>query len=399
MKSTEQLAIHGGNPIRNSYLPYGRQWIDENDIEAVVNVLRSDFLTTGPLVYEFEKEFAEYVGAKYAVAFSNGTAALHAACFSAGIKENDEVITSPMTFAASANSILYVGGKAVFADIDDKTYNICPQSIKTLITNHTKAIIPVHFTGQPAALDEINTIAKEHGLIVIEDAAHALGAAYKGNRIGSISDMTMFSFHPVKHITTGEGGIITTNNIDYYKKLIQFRSHGITRDPASLKDHHGPWYYEMQFLGFNYRMTDIQAALGISQLKKLDQFITIRKQYVNMYNQAFKEMKEIVVPFLPGEVDSSWHLYIIRLNLDRLKTNRKEIFEALMKENIGVNVHYIPVHHHPYYQYLGHENGSCPNAEKLYEEIITLPLFPAMSENDVWDVINGVKKVIRFYSK
>ncbi|MCM3654512.1 UDP-4-amino-4,6-dideoxy-N-acetyl-beta-L-altrosamine transaminase [Metabacillus litoralis] len=398
MKRTDKLAIHGGKPIRDSYLPYGRQWIDDDDIEAVKSVLLSEFLTTGPMISQFEKKIAEYVGSQYAVAFSNGTAALHAACFVVGIKENDEVITSPMTFAASANCILYLGGKPVFADIDNQTYNISPHSIKQLITKNTKAIIPIDFTGQPVALDEIRSIAKEHDLIVIEDAAHALGATYKGKRIGSISDMTMFSFHPVKHITTGEGGIITTNNKEYYEKLIQFRSHGITRDPMALIDNQGPWYYEMQFLGFNYRMTDIQAALGLSQLKKIDEFIKIRKQFVDMYNQAFQEIKEIKIPTIQEENESSWHLYIIRLNLEKLTSNRKEIFEALQKENIGVNVHYIPVHLQPYYQQKGYKNGICPNAEKLYEEIITLPLFPAMSKNDVMDVINGVKKVISFYS-
>lgn len=398
MKGIKKLAIHGGKPIRDSYLPYGKQMIDTEDIEAVVKVLQSDFLTTGPKISQFEKEIADYVGAKFAVAFSSGTAALHAACFVADIKENDEVITSPMTFAASANCILYLGGKPVFADIDNQTYNISPHSIKQLITKNTKAIIPIDFTGKPVALDEIRSIAKEHDLIVIEDAAHALGATYKGKRIGSISDMTMFSFHPVKHITTGEGGIITTNNKEYYEKLIQFRSHGITRDPMALIDNQGPWYYEMQFLGFNYRMTDIQAALGLSQLKKIDEFIKIRKQFVDMYNQAFQEIKEIKIPTIQEENESSWHLYIIRLNLEKLTSNRKEIFEALQKENIGVNVHYIPVHLQPYYQQKGYKNGICPNAEKLYEEIITLPLFPAMSKNDVMDVINGVKKVISFYS-
>ncbi|WP_078430394.1 UDP-4-amino-4,6-dideoxy-N-acetyl-beta-L-altrosamine transaminase [Alkalihalobacterium alkalinitrilicum] len=395
--SKEQLAIHGGKSVRDSYLPYGRQWIDDKDIQAVVNVLKSDYLTTGPIITRFEKEIADYVGAKYAVAFSNGTAALHGACFAAGIKKNDEVITTPMTFAASVNCILYQGGKPVFADVDPKTYNISPNNIKQLITKKTKAIIPVDFTGQPATLDEIISIANKHKLIVIEDAAHSLGAFYKGKKIGSISDMTMFSFHPVKHITTGEGGIITTNNKDYFEKLMQFRTHGITRNNDKLFQYHGPWYYEMQFLGFNYRMTDIQAALGISQLKKLIQFIEYRKRIIEKYNMGFKDLEQITIPYQKKDHESSWHLYIIRLNLDQLTVGRKEVFEALIKENIGVNVHYIPVHLQPYYQRLGYKKGICPNAEKLYEEIITLPLFPAMSEKDVEDVINGVKKVIEFY--
>ena len=399
MKNTEKLAIHGGKPVRDTYLPYGKQWIDEKDIQAVIDVLKSDYLTTGPNISQFERKIAKFVDAKYAVTFANGTAALHGACFAACIQENDEVITTPLTFVASANCILYQGGKPVFADIDPNTYNISPQSVRTLITEKTKAIIPVDFTGQPADLDEIVTIAKENNLVVIEDAAHALGATYKSSRVGSISDMTMFSFHPVKHITTGEGGVITTNNEHYYEKLIQFKSHGITRNSSKLTENQGPWYYEMQFLGYNYRMTDIQAALGLSQLSRLKRFIEVRKQYVEMYNNAFQHIPGITIPFQSGESNSSWHLYIIRLNLERLSVGRKDIFEAMMKENIGVNVHYIPVHFQPYYKTMGYRKGTCPNAEKLYEEIITLPLYPAMTVYDVKDVIRAVQKVFSFYTK
>lgn len=394
------MSLHLNNkPIRDSFLPYGRQWIDDEDILAVVNVLKGDYLTTGPSVSTFEKEVAKYVGASYAVSFSNGTAALHGACFAAGITEGDEVITTPLTFAASANCVLYQGGKPIFADINPKTYNIDPTEIEKKITDKTKAIIPVDFTGQPASLDEIREIAKKHHLIIIEDAAHALGATYKGQMVGSISDMTMFSFHPVKHITSGEGGIITTNNKEYYDKLLQFRSHGITRDKNNLVENHGPWYYEMQFLGYNYRMTDIQAALGTSQLKKIDKFIDLRKKYAAIYNKAFKNISELSIPTQDRNGESSWHLYIIRLHLEQLSANRKEVFEALLRENIGVNVHYIPVHLLPYYQGLGYQRGNCPNAEQLYEEIITLPLFPAMTEDDVLDVIKAVTMVITCYSK
>jgi len=385
-------------PIRDTYLPYGRQWIDDEDIDSVVNVLKGDYLTTGPFVSNFEQEIANYVGAKYAVTFSNGTAALHGACFAAGIGNGDEVITTPLTFAASANCVLYQGGQPIFADIDEKTYNIDPKEIEKKITRKTKAIIPVHFTGQPAPLDEIYEIAKKHNLIIIEDAAHALGATYKQKRIGSISDMTMFSFHPVKHITSGEGGIITTNNKEYYNKLLQFRSHGITRDSSKMFENHGPWYYEMHFLGYNYRITDIQAALASSQLKKLDKFLDLRKKYVSMYNEAFKKITEISIPNQNENSSSSWHLYVIRLNLEQLTGNRKDIYNALFQENIGVNVHYIPVYLLPYYQELGYQQGLCPNAEKLYEEILTLPLFPAMSEKDVNDVIQAIKKVISLYT-
>jgi len=395
----EILAIDGGVPTRKEYLPYGQQWIDEKDIEQVVGVLKGNYLTTGPYITEFEKRIVDYVGAKYAVTFSNGTAALHGAVFAAEIQQGDEVIITPMTFAASANCVLYQGGTPVFADINPKTYNIDPDKIEELINEKTKAIIPVDFTGQPVELDRILEIAKKHNLVVIEDAAHALGATYQNQRIGSISDMTMFSFHPVKHITTGEGGIITTNSKEYYQKLMQFRTHGITRDSAQLIENHGPWYYEMQSLGYNYRMTDIQAALGTSQLQKIDQFVEKRKNYVEIYNDAFKNMKEVTIPYQMETGSSSWHLYILRLNLHRITASRKVIFEALIKENIGVNVHYVPVYWHPYYQELGYKKGLCPNAENLYEEMITLPLFPKMSEEDVYDVIKAVKKVINYYSK
>lgn len=395
----ERKFILNDQPVRNTFLPYGKQWIEDDDIQAVVNVLKGDFLTTGPAVAEFEQAVARYVGAKYAVSFSNGTAALHGACFAAGIEQGDEVITTPMTFAASANCILYQKGIPVFADIDNVTYNIDPVQVEKAITSKTKAIIPVHFTGQPVALQEIHRLAKLHNLVVIEDAAHALGAKYRGERIGGLSDMTMFSFHPVKHITSGEGGIITTNSEVYYQKLIQFRTHGITKSSNQLSDIHGPWYYEMQFLGFNYRMTDIQAVLGTSQLKKIERFIDRRKQYITLYNQAFQDIPEIEIPYQHPDGESSWHLYLIRLDLEKLTVTRKEIFEALINENIGVNVHYIPVHWMPYYQELGYSKGICLNAERLYEEIITLPLFPAMTTEDVNDVIDAVTKIMIRYRK
>ncbi|WP_041255190.1 UDP-4-amino-4,6-dideoxy-N-acetyl-beta-L-altrosamine transaminase [Exiguobacterium sp. MH3] len=386
-------------PVRDTFLPYGRQWIEDDDIEAVVKILKSDFLTTGPAILEFEEAVANYVGAKYAVSFSNGTAALHGACFAAGIQEGDEVITTPMTFAASANCVLYQGGTPVFADIDDSTYNIDPKQIEEKITSKTKAIIPVHFTGQPAELDEIHRLAQEHNLVVIEDAAHALGASYKKKRIGGLSDMTMFSFHPVKHITSGEGGVITTNDDGYYQKLLQFRSHGIIKDQQLMTESHGSWYYEMQSLGFNYRMTDIQAALGANQLKKIDRFLSRRKHYVSLYNEAFESRDEIRIPAQHPDGDSSWHLYIIRLQTEKMKVSRKVIYEELMKENIGVNVHYIPVHKMPYYQQLGYDKETYPIAEKLYEEILTLPLFPKMSIDDINDVIIAVIKILNQYRK
>ncbi|NIK12256.1 UDP-4-amino-4,6-dideoxy-N-acetyl-beta-L-altrosamine transaminase [Alkalibacillus almallahensis] len=387
------------DPKRDRLLPYGKQSLSLNDIEKVVDVLKSDFLTTGPKVDEFEGAVASKVGAKYAVSFSSGTAALHAACFVAGIGEGDEVITSPMTFIASANCVLYQNGTPIFADIDPVTYNIDPNEVEKRITKNTKAIIPVHFTGQPANLDAIRAIADKHELIVIEDAAHAIGATYKGEKIGGLSDMTMFSFHPVKHITTGEGGMITTDDETYYQQLKQFRSHGVTRDQHEMKEYHGPWYYEMQFLGYNYRMTDIQAALGLSQLSKLDDFIKRRREIVAIYNEAFQDIAEIVTPFVHHDVSSSWHLYVIQLNLANLTGTREAIFNALRTHNLGVNVHYIPVHMQPFYQQMGYRKGDYPVAESLYDAIITLPLFPAMTDGDAQDVIEIVRHVVQSFRK
>ncbi|WP_010097569.1 UDP-4-amino-4,6-dideoxy-N-acetyl-beta-L-altrosamine transaminase [Ornithinibacillus scapharcae] len=397
MKKNDSLAIHGGKPVRDTYLPYGKQWINNDDIEAVIDVLKSNYITTGSTINRFEKSVSEYVGAKYSVAFSSGTAALHAACFAAGIETGDEVITTPMTFAATSNSVLYCGGKPVFVDIDPQTYLISPEQVANHINAKTKAIITVDYTGGPADYNEIMKLAKEHDLIVIDDAAHALGSTYKGEKIGAISDMTMFSFHPVKHITTGEGGVITTNNKAYYDKLILFRNHGITRDPRLLSLSHGPWYYEMQTLGYNYRMTDIQAALGLSQLNRLDAFLLKRKTIANEYTKAFQSIKSVRVPMNLGDRESSWHLYVLRLDLTKLRVDRGTIYLALTEENIGVNVHYIPVYYHPYYRKLGYQKGLCPNAEKLYETIITLPLFPSMSQRDVDDVISAVQKVLGYY--
>ena len=372
------------------YIPYGRQCIEEDDIEAVVEVLCSDYVTTGPAVAEFEKSVAEYTGAKYAVAVSNGTAALHAACLAAGIKEGDEVITTPITFAASANCVLYCGAKPVFADIEPDTYNIDPTKIEEKITSKTKAIIAVHFTGQPCKMDEIHEIAKKHNLLVIEDAAHALGAEYKGKKIGSISDMTTFSFHPVKHITTGEGGMVTTNSKELYDRLVLFRSHGITRDERFLEKNEGGWYYEQLDLGYNYRITDIQCALGTSQMKKLDRFVERRREIAKRYNEAFSDVKGIQIPKQEADCHNSWHLYVIQV-LDR---DRKEVFDTLRSKNIGVNVHYIPVYKHPYYQKNGYERVCCKNAEQYYANAISIPMYPLLSKEEQEYVIETIKEVL-----
>lgn len=382
--------------MRENHLPYATQWIEEDDIDTVVDVLRGAYLTTGPTIEAFERAVAECVGAPYAVAFSSGTAALHAAMLAAGIGPGDEVITTPMTFAATSNAVLYAGGVPVFADIRPDTYNIDVADVERKITPRTKALLPVDYTGQPADLGPLRELADQHRLILIEDAAHALGATYRGQRVGSIADMTIFSFHPVKHITTGEGGMVTTHHEDLAERLRLIRSHGIVRDPAKWHEHEGPWYYEMHDLGYNYRMTDIQAALGLSQLKKLDRFIALRKKYADMYNATFADNDALIVPYQSPDGSSSWHLYVLRLRLEALSITRREIYEALIRENIGVHVHYIPVYWHPYYAGLGYRRGLCPEAERHYKAIITLPLFPKMTERDVGDVIDAVERIVRW---
>jgi len=397
----KELAINGGKPIRDKMLPYGHQWIDQDDIKAVSEVLQSDWITQGPKVEEFEKNFATYIGARYAIAVNSGTAALHTACFAAGISKGDKVITTPITFVASANCVIYQGGTPVFADIREDTLNIDPEEIKKKITSDTRAIIPVDFTGLPVDLEEILQSARKNNLVVIEDASHALGGTYQDKKIGSISDMTIFSFHPVKHITTGEGGMITTNNKEFYERLKLFRTHGITKEKDKLLNYEGPWYYEMQELGYNYRLTDFQCALGIAQLKKIDKNIQRRVEIAKRYNDEFKDLTEIIIPELnPLDSTSTWHIYMIQLNLEKLKVGRKEIFEALRAENIGVNVHYIPVHLQPYYQKTyNYHKGDFPKAENYYSRAITLPIFPKMSDKDIDDVIAVVKKVINYYKK
>ena len=395
------------------YIPYGRQSIDDADIEAVVKVLKSDYLTTGPAVEAFEKKVADYVGAKYAVAVSNGTAALHVACLAAGIGEGDEVITTPITFAASANCVLYCGGTPVFADIDPDTYNISPEELEKKITSRTKAIIPVHYTGQPCDMDAILEIAHKHDLLVIEDGAHALGASYKGKKIGSIADMTCFSFHPVKPVTTGEGGMIVTDNEELYRRLVLYRSHGITRDKDMMQQYEeqlqqssdpalqeaadmlrgdvmdpGGWYYQQLELGYNYRITDISCALGASQMDKLDRFLERRRQIAKKYDEAFADIPQIKTPWQQEGCQSGWNLYMIQT----MERSRREVFEGLRQAGIGVNVHYIPVYRHPYYQRNGYAGVHCLNAEAFYERAISLPIFPGLTGQQQDYVIEHVIK-------
>ena len=396
----EELAINGGKPVRSTTIGYGRQYIDEADIAAVVETLQSPALTCGPKITELEKKLCEVTGAKYAVVVSNGTAALHIAAMAAGIGPGDEVIVSPITFAASANCVLYCGGTPVFADINPKTYNIDPASIRAKITDKTKAIVAVDFTGQAVELDEIRAICKEYNLILIEDAAHSIGTKYNGQPVGSVADMTTFSFHPVKTVTSGEGGAVTTNDEELYRKLRLYPTHGITRNQEEMcNPSDAGWYYEQVDLGYNYRMTDIQAALLISQLDKLPAFSARRKEIVEKYNNIFSQMPEILVQEEIAQSDTTRHLYILRLNTELLKCDRRQFFDALRAENIGTQVHYIPVYWHSYYEKLGYKKGLCPEAEKLYTEILSLPLFYSMTDEDVEDVIKAVKKIVSYYRK
>jgi perosamine synthetase len=397
--SPQALAILGGSPVRETLLPYGRQCIDDADIQAVVDVLRSDWLTTGPKVGEFEEAFAARVGSTHAVSFSSGTAALHAAAFAAGLTTGDEAITTPMTFAATANCVLYQGATPVFVDVCSDTLNIDPEQIAGKISSKTRAILPVAYAGHPADLDAIQQIASDRGLIVIEDACHALGAKHRGRATGSIADMTVFSFHPVKHITTGEGGMVTTNNAQFAETLRRFRNHGISSD-ARQRQSAGQWHYEMVLLGFNYRLPDIACTLGIEQLKKLDANLARRREIAARYTAAFRELPGVIPPATRQDADSAWHLYPIRLDLAKLTADRAQIFRALRAENIGVNVHYIPVHRHPYYvEKFGYRGGEYPVAEDAYERLISLPMFHTMTDRDVGDVIRAVGKVVGHYSR
>lgn len=396
----EKPAIFGGTPVRTTPLSYGRQYIDEEDIQAVADTLRSDYLTCGPRITQLEEKLCEVTGAKYCVAVSNGTAALHIAAIAAGIKEGDEVITTPITFAASANCALYCGARPVFADINPDTYNIDPASIRKCITDKTKAVVAVDFTGQAVELDEIRAICKEHNLVLIEDAAHSIGTRYNGQPIGSIADMTTFSFHPVKTVTAGEGGAVTTNDPVLYQKLLLAHTHGITRDRSQMvHPTDDPWYNEQVNLGYNYRMTEFQAALLMSQLKKLEAFSKRRKEIVKMYDEAFSKLPEVKVQKEIPESDTTRHLYILQLDDRKLSCTRREFFDALHAENIYSQVHYLPVYWHSHYENLGYPKGLCPNAEHYYRQSMSLPLYYSLTDEDVKDVIHAVEKLVAYYRK
>ncbi len=397
----EKLAINGGHPVRENKIYYGCQWIDEEDINAVVKTLRSPLITCGPKAAELERKLEEITNAKHAVVCSNGTAALHCACIAADIKEGDEVITTPLTFAASANCVRYCGGTVVFADVNPDTYNIDPDSIEKCITEKTKAIIAVDYTGQAVEHDRIRKICDKNGLIFIEDAAHAIGTKYNGRPIGSLADMTCFSFHPVKTVTAGEGGAITTNDDELYHKLVLAHTHGIERDEELMEEapHEGDWYYEQVSLGYNYRMTDFQAALLFNQLSKLEKFKARRQEIAEKYDEAFNEIPEIKLQKEIESSDTCRHLYIIRLDLEKLSCTRRQFFDAMAAERIQPQIHYIPVYWFPYYRRLGYEKGLCPNAEEIYKGIMSIPLYPKMTDQDADDVIKTVTKVVENYRK
>jgi len=399
------------------FIPYARQWIDEDDIQAVIDVLRSDWLTTGPKVAEFEEALANFVGSKEAVAVNSGTAALHAAMYAIGIGSGDEVIVPPITFVATVNAVVFQGGIPVFADVDPDTLLIDPSEVEAKITPRTKAIIAVDYAGHPCDYDALQAIAKRHGLILLADACHALGASFKGRKVGTLADLTVFSFHPVKHITTGEGGMVTTDNPQLADRMRIFRNHGITRDPEIYTVHRSAftviqnpkskiqnpksdssWYYEMQDLGYNYRITDFQCVLGLSQLHKLPGWIARRQEIAGHYDLAFANIPSIKPLSVMSEVNHAYHLYVICLNLSDLTADRDTIFSALHAEGVGVNVHYIPVHLHPYYcQQFGTGPGLCLLAEAAYNQMLSLPIFPRLTNSEAEIVISTMQKIVRTY--
>ncbi|MFX1282096.1 MAG: UDP-4-amino-4,6-dideoxy-N-acetyl-beta-L-altrosamine transaminase [Promethearchaeota archaeon] len=371
-------------------IPYGKQWLDEDDISAVVEVLRGDWITQGPMIERFEKEIANYIGVRHAVAFNSGTAALHGAMFAAGLSVGDSLITTPITFVATSNSLIYLGGKPTFVDIDMNTYCMDLEKIKPRITENSKVVVPVDFAGYPVDLKRLREITDDYNLIIIEDAAHALGAKRYGKMVGKEADMTMFSFHPVKHITTGEGGIILTDNSDYYDKLRIFRNHGITKDPKKLKNKdEGPWYYEMQDLGYNFRITDIQCALGLSQLKKLDNFLSRRNEIASKYNRMFRDLTSLKTPPHPPYPNSlhAYHIYPLLV----YGIPRRSLFNKLKQDGIRCQVHYIPVHWQPFYKNnFGFKQRDFPVAENFYNHEITIPLYPQMTDDEIEFVINRI---------
>ena len=390
------LALSGGRPVRERLLPYGHQLIDDADVAAVVQVLRGDWLTTGPAVAEFEARFADAVGARYAVAVSSGTAALHAAAHAAGLGPGDEVVVPALTFAATANAVCYMGARPVFADVRRDTLNLDAENARAAVTPRTRAIFSVDYTGQPVDYDGLRDLATQRGLLLVSDAAHALGARYRGRPVGSLAAMTTFSLHPVKLITSGEGGVVVTDHADLAERLRTFRNHGITTDHRQ-REAVGSWMYEMRELGFNYRLTDFQCALAASQLNKFPRWLARRRALAARYANALGSVAEVELPTVLAWAEPAWHLYVVRLHLNRLRVGRGEIFAALRAEGIGVNVHYIPVPWHPYYQALGYRRGGWPVAEAEYERLLSLPLWAGMSDADADDTVAALRKVFDAY--
>jgi UDP-4-amino-4,6-dideoxy-N-acetyl-beta-L-altrosamine transaminase len=392
----ERLAIHGGRPVREALLPYGRHAIDEDDVAAVVAALRGALITTGPAVAAFERGFAEAVGARHAVAVSSGTAALHTAVFAAGLGPGDEAVTTPLTFVATSNAVLYQGATPVFADVRRDTLTLDPSAAAAALTPRTRALMPVHFAGQACDVEAWAALARARGLTLIQDAAHALGAESRGRRIGGGPGLTIFSLHPVKHVTTGEGGVITTDDPALAERMRRFRNHGLATDAAT-RDTHGRLWAEMVDLGYNYRITDIQAALGLSQLAKLERFLARREAIAERYVAALKDQPGLALPEVVPDARHAWHIFPVLLEPARLTGDRGAVYAALRAENIGVTFHYVPAYWHPYYAARGYARGLCPVAEDAAERLLTLPLFPGMTEGDVADVLTAVRKVLGYY--
>jgi perosamine synthetase len=395
---TETLAVHGGTPVRATLLPYARHIVEDEDVRAVADALRSGWLTTGPCVDAFERAVASFVSAKYAVAVNSGTAALHCAVFAAGAGAGDEVITSPLTFVASANAVLYQGGVPIFADIRSDTLMLDPAEVAARVSSRTRAILPVDFAGQPCDLDELLAIAREHDLLMIEDAAHALGASYRGRPIGSVADLTVFSFHPAKLISTGEGGMVATDDDELASRLRRFRNHGLETDFRE-RAARGETHSRMVDLGYNYRLADVQCALGLSQLGRLEQFLKRRSAIAERYAEVLASVPQVTMPAVSSHVRHAWHIFPILLRLEQLRADRNTILEGLQAENIGAAIHYVPAYWHPYYEALGYRRGLCPRAEEAYERILTLPLFPTMTDRDVEDVVAALRKVLTYYAR
>lgn len=391
-------AIAGGKPVREEFLPPFRPNIGKEEIEEVIDTLKSDWITTGPKTHEFEEKFRKYIGCKHAIAVNSCTAGLHLSLVAIDIKEGDEVITTPFTFAATSNVIIHQRAKPVFVDIDEETYNINPYEIDKVISDKTKAILPVHYAGHPCEMDEIIKIAKEHDLVIIEDAAHAIGAFYRGKKIGNIGNFTAFSFYATKNITTSEGGMITTNDDEIADKLRILSLHGISKDAWKRYSSEGSWYYEILYPGYKYNMTDIQASIGIHQLNKIEEMQKKREEIAKVYNEEFEKIDEIIEPKVKSYVRHAWHLYPIRIK--NLKINRDKFIEALKAENIGTSVHFIPIHLHPYYRNrFNFKEDDFPVAEKVYKSILSLPLYPKMEQDDIMDVVKAIKRIVKYYRR